>query len=275
MNDKKKSATISTFKITLESRFSRLITLHRAPPLYHTTNKLTTTVSAGKPRFHQAVFSQQPSRLKPTMPAYTLTYFDLRARAEPARLILAQAGVEYEDKRLPPPFDEEGQKHWASVKPSTPFGTLPILAVDGVVVGQSMTVARLLAREHGLSGKTNLEAAQADEIVDGITDATEKQYTAFLFEKDEAKKAELQKKFNEDVAPTFFKNMEARLEKTGGEFFAGNALSWADILMFHFASELPDKTVVDKAPKVAALVAKVGALPNIKKWVESRPQSAV
>jgi len=209
------------------------------------------------------------------MPNYTLTYFDLRARAEPARLILAQAGVEYEDKRLAAPFDEAGAAAWQAVKPTTPFGQLPMLAVDGVVVCQSMTVARFLAREHGLVGKTNLEAAQADEIVDTISDATEKQYNAFLFEKDEAKKAELQAKFKDEILPTFFKNMEARLTATGGEFFAGGALSWADILMFNFVSELPDKAALDKAPKVAALVDKVGALPNIKKWVESRPVTVV
>ena len=48
---------------------------------------------------------------------------------------------------------------------------------------QSVNQSRFLAREHGLVGKTNLEAAQADEIVDTISDATEKQYNAFLFEK--------------------------------------------------------------------------------------------
>ena len=30
----------------------------------------------------------------------------------------------------------------------------------------------------------------------------------------------------------------------------GGALSWADILMFNFVSELPDKAALDKAPKV-------------------------
>ena len=33
-----------------------------------------------------------------------------------------------------------------------------------------------------MAGKTNLEAAQADEIVDTISDVTEKLYDAFLFE---------------------------------------------------------------------------------------------
>lgn len=34
------------------------------------------------------------------MPTYKLMYFDARGRAEVARLLFAQAGVEYEDCRL-------------------------------------------------------------------------------------------------------------------------------------------------------------------------------
>ena len=41
-----------------------------------------------------------------------LIYFNSKGRAELSRLILAQAGVEYEDKRV-----EKGE--WAKMKPST------------------------------------------------------------------------------------------------------------------------------------------------------------
>ena len=34
------------------------------------------------------------------MPAYKLTYFDAKARAEVPRLLFAKAGVEYEDVRV-------------------------------------------------------------------------------------------------------------------------------------------------------------------------------
>jgi hypothetical protein len=46
-----------------------------------------------------------------------------------------------------------------------------------------MAVARFLAREFGLAGTTNVEAALMDAAVDAISDATEKQYAAFFFEK--------------------------------------------------------------------------------------------
>ena len=45
------------------------------------------------------------------MPSYKLTYFNLRGRAELARLVFAAAGVEYEDKRI-------NREEWAKLKPS-------------------------------------------------------------------------------------------------------------------------------------------------------------
>ena len=70
-----------------------------------------------------------------------LTYFNLKGRAELSRLILAEAGVDYEDCRLE-------RDEWAQLKESSfaPFGQLPVLEVDGVVVAQSNSISRLLAR---------------------------------------------------------------------------------------------------------------------------------
>ena len=48
-----------------------------------------------------------------------LTYFNLRGRAEPSRLILAQAGVDYEDIRIE-------REDWPKHKPSKLFLTYTI-----------------------------------------------------------------------------------------------------------------------------------------------------
>ncbi|XP_023324653.1 glutathione S-transferase 1 [Eurytemora carolleeae] len=207
------------------------------------------------------------------MPAIKLTYFDLRARAEPARLILAQAGAKFEDIRIPAPWDD--MEGWQKMKPTTPYGQIPLLEVDGEVISESVAIARYCAREFGLAGKTTFESAQADEIVDAVQGAIEKQYVAYLFEKDEARKTDLQKAFNESVLPTLLGNLEKRLCSRGGDFFVGGALTWADIVTYQFCVELPDKTVVEKYPKISALVAKVGELPNIKAWVASRPKTTL
>ena len=57
-----------------------------------------------------------------------------------------------------------------SLKPSLPFGQLPVLEVDGVDICQSMAIARYLASECGLAGSSNLVKAQVDEVVDVVND---------------------------------------------------------------------------------------------------------
>ena len=108
-----------------------------------------------------------------------LTYFNARGRAEIIRLILAYSGQEYEDCRL-----QWGllwyilyififiiyTEDMASLRPSLPYGQLPILEYNGEVLCQSITIARFLAKQFGLAGDTSLESALADEVVDSITD---------------------------------------------------------------------------------------------------------
>merc|ERR1719402_1582665 len=124
----------------------------------------------------------------------------------------------------------------------TPFGQLPMLCVDGTVISQSRTIARYVAVENGLAGKNAMENAQMDEIVDALSDATELQYNAYLFEKDETKKAQLQKDFNEKTLPTLIKNIDRRL------------------------TELADQSLVKANCKLNALMERVASQPNIKKW---------
>ena len=51
-----------------------------------------------------------------------------------------------------------------------PFGQVPVLEVDGKVLAQSITIARYLAREHGLAGETSWDQAIADQYVDNLSD---------------------------------------------------------------------------------------------------------
>ena len=59
---------------------------------------------------------------------------------------------------------------------------------------------RYLANQFGLAGKTNMERAQADEIVDAVNDMIEKRVEA-MRETDERKKSSLTREFMSDVIP--------------------------------------------------------------------------
>ncbi|GMT22768.1 hypothetical protein PFISCL1PPCAC_14065, partial [Pristionchus fissidentatus] len=97
------------------------------------------------------------------MPSYKLTYFDATGRGEPIRILFALADVPFEDVRVP--FQK-----WPEVKPTTPLGTLPVLEVDGVQIGQTNAILRFLAREFGFAGPSSLSSALADSMVDQLTD---------------------------------------------------------------------------------------------------------
>merc|ERR1712106_190667 len=160
-----------------------------------------------------------------TMSGIKLTYFNLKGRAELARLILAQAEVDYEDCRI----EKEG---WAELKTTLPLGQLPVLEVDGQTIGQSITIARYLARRFGLAGKTDLDAAEADQAVDALTDMINS-FSPLMKEKDEEKRAELKTVFGSETMPAWMKMMETLLTSKGGKHFAGNQLTWADIAIYN------------------------------------------
>src|SRR2546425_10714852 len=78
------------------------------------------------------------------MPQYKLTYFDAAtSRGEECRLALHVAGLPFEDERLT-------RDQWAARKASTPFGALPVLAIDGRQLAQSNAILRFIGSQHGL-----------------------------------------------------------------------------------------------------------------------------
>merc|ERR1712012_1317039 len=226
-----------------------------------TSSNLTQTRADSRYNFYRN--NQEKTSI--IMPNVKLTYFNLRARGEPCRLLLAYGGIKYEDNRIAPPWDPTST--WASLKPTTPFGQLPVLNWDGVEICQSMAAAWFIAREVGLAGNNSLEQAQVDEVVDVIQDLINA-WVKLYFAKDEAGL----KNFADVTLQTALGQLEKKLTARGGQYFVGNNLTWADLHVYMYATDL-DKAAYAKYPKLVSLSERVGDLPNIKAWVESRPKT--
>lgn len=206
------------------------------------------------------------------MSHYKLTYFNVRARAEILKLIFAAAGVEFEDNRLEGP-------QWPGLKPTTPFGSMPLLEVDGVTLAQTKAIGRFLAHRFGLAGETDVERAIADSVVDYHDDiATAAQ--GFKNEKDEAKKAEGKKKFLDEQLPVFLERLETILKKnpTGSGYFAGKNLTWADlglIILFGRLGINEGDNVLVKYEKLRALHKRLLEHPKIATWIANNSKTPI
>ena len=65
---------------------------------------------------------------------------------------------------------------------------MPYLEIDDIKLPQSISIARYLAREANIQGKTNLEQAQADAVVDTCIDALSTYLNKVFFVQDPAAK---------------------------------------------------------------------------------------
>jgi len=196
-----------------------------------------------------------------------LTYFLAKGRVEISRLILSYSGVKFTDERLT-------KEQFGAIKSSQPWGQIPVLTYKGQVMGQSIAIARFLAAEFGLTGRNNLENAQADEIVDAVSDLLNAMANVVKAGKDE----KALKNVLDNVYPAGLANLEKMLSSRGGQFFVGNNLTWADLAVFQFATDgIAGKPPKDLTayPRISNLCQRVGQVPNIKNWLAARPITAL
>lgn len=207
------------------------------------------------------------------MSSYKITYFNARGYAEPARMILKLAGVEFEDVRF---THEDGT--WEKIKDKTPFGKVPVLTVDGFDIPQSAAIIRYLANKFGYAGKTPEEKAWVDAIIDQFKDFMTA-FSQLLMAQRAGKPAEEIAKIATETAnpakESFFKILNGILDKSKSGFLVGDGLTFADLVVVESIFTLEKNQVINVSdlPKLGALRDKVYAIPEIKKWVAERPDS--
>src|SRR4051812_314246 len=181
-----------------------------------------------------------------------LTYFDSPAsRGEECRLALHAAGVDFQDNRIKP-------AEWQALKPTTPFGSLPLLEMPGhPVLAQSNAILVLVGRQYGLHPKDDFEAARHEAMMQHVEDLR-----ANLSPSLRIKDAEEKKKARELVATTVIPVWAAHAEKQIGDgpFFGGAAVQVVDFKVYMivrwFRSGVLDHipaTVLDGFPKLNRL----------------------
>ena len=210
-----------------------------------------------------------------------LVYFNVKGLGEPARLILAAAGVKYEDFRYQ--FDvvdlstykfnkEEFDNDKKNGKLKKSMGRLPFLEVDGKVICQSKAIERYLANKFGFMGPNDEDSAIIDSYCECIRDIKANYFaTKKLFDKPKLKI------WFDETLPQKLEELESLLIENA-VITEENTPNLFEIKIYHFLVEFFDnKEDVQKAQQNCKLLQQIvyNIITNTKisEWIEKRPKT--
>jgi glutathione S-transferase len=193
-----------------------------------------------------------------------IVYFATRGRAEVTRLVLAEAGVQYEEENFAVP---EG---FAALKKSgrLPFLAVPIWEDNGFTLAQSAAIANHIARAHGLRGKNPREEALVDQALGAAEDVRE-EYRK-LMRADASKRAEVRAELLSTSLPRWFGHLERQLGATG--YFVGGSITVGDLAIWYAIEIGKDNgfgAALADCPKLNAWFDRVAARPKIAEYLKS------
>ena len=204
------------------------------------------------------------------MPSYKLTYFDFDGgRAEPIRIAFHAAGIEFEDRRIS--FQEFGE-----VRKSTPFNAVPVLEIDGAAITQTNAIGRYVGKMAGLYPEDDMQALYCDEVTSAFEDISHHVVQTFGLAGDELRAA--REKLVDGWLTTFLRGLDQLLTRGGGQYFADNRLTMADLKSFVQARSLakgaldhvPSDIVERVAPGLAEHLERMEAEPIVTAYYASR-----
>lgn len=197
------------------------------------------------------------------MDTLKLTYFDFPGgRAEPARLALHLGNIPFEDYRFP--FNA-----FPEVRKATPLNQVPTLHVNGVQITQSDAITRYAGKLAGLYPTDAYQALLCDEVLSGLEDINIKIGTTFGLTGDALKTA--REALVSGPLPVYIQWLDSLLQAHGGEYFADQRLTVADLKAFVVLrwlcsgklDHIPTDLIERLAPALAAYLTRIGSLPAI------------
>jgi glutathione S-transferase len=196
------------------------------------------------------------------MTSCKLTYFDFDGgRGEPIRIALHAGGIAFEDIRWSfPEFREKRQ--------ALRFQAVPVMEIDGELVTQSNALCRYVGRMAGLYPEDPLQALYCDEVLGALEDLNHHVVQTFGLEGVELRKA--REALVSGRLTVFLKGFDELLTRGGGQYFANQCLTVADLKMFvqlrALRSGVLDHVPVDLVDQLAP------ALADFQTRIEQEPQ---
>ncbi|MBK6580828.1 MAG: glutathione S-transferase family protein [Sandaracinaceae bacterium] len=204
------------------------------------------------------------------MTHYKLTYFDIDGgRAESIRLAFHIGDIPFEDERWA--FPEFGQK-----RSTLRFNALPVMTIDGAQVTQSNALNRYVGRLAGLYPQDALQALYCDEALDAVEDIGHQLGRTFGLKGDAMRDA--REALVKGPLTCLLKGLDQLLTRGGGQYFADERLTVADLKVFvqvraltaGYLDHIPTTFVQELTPALAAHCARIGEHPRIAAYYASR-----
>ena len=153
-----------------------------------------------------------------------------------------------------------------------PFHQLPVIEVDGEIIGQTGAIARYCGKVSNLYADDMLKAAKIDQIIDAATDITNV-VSPTIREKDQEKKMEDRKVLVNKLLPRWFRYLENLLLEDDSTWFV-EKMTIADIAIWRLLGWLTSgiidgipTSVVDDFPKLKNIHHQVHTHPKVQEWM--------
>ncbi|MBK8258241.1 MAG: glutathione S-transferase family protein [Polyangiaceae bacterium] len=219
-------------------------------------------------------------------PTYELYYWPgLPGRGEYIRLALEDAGAPYVDVARKPASEGGGPGALMAAMKSTeglePFAP-PFLKCGNLTIAQVANILLFLgprldltpADEGGRLGANQLQLTIAD-LISEVHDTHHPVSTALYFHEQVPEAVRAARSFVDQRMPKFLGYFARTLEKNGGEFMVGTAVSYVDLSIFHtlagleYAFPKASERAKSKYTGLYKLAERVAARPKIAAYLQS------
>jgi glutathione S-transferase len=206
----------------------------------------------------------------------TLIYFAGRGRAELIRLVLAEAGVDYQEHVVgqgTPAVDGRPTDFTALKATGTlPFDALPVWEEPGGLrLAQSLAIANHIARAHGLRGRNALEEARCDELLGAYDDV--RLELRKLVTVDADRRPAVRAELAATTLPRWLGHLDRLLARNGGGggHVVGASVTIADLALWYLLELIRENGfagALDRYPGLVAFAERIGSRPRIAAYVK-------
>lgn len=201
---------------------------------------------------------------------WTLIYWPVRGLGAPIRMLLTYGGAIWDDQIVSASewFGPDGMKEKLATE--NPFVNLPLFEDGALVLAQSSSILRHVARKMNLIGCSEITSAKCDMLLDQLLDLRT-QYSRVMY-------GTSKEQYPEEAAKHFGETAKAALQKfsdwfalNGTQFLVENHPTVADFVLWELVDVhlLAAPSILDDLPRLAEFHSALRAVPQLAKYFES------